>query len=148
MKQNFFQTPIKVWYKVLPGRGKSKWPIIDIKLSYKKFSLPQPILALVDSGASHSILHPFVAEILGFNLEGLGFSQKGLSASGDYRYLELPSMNMDINGYKFNQSFTVIDNKDLIWPCILGEDSIFHSSRLDFYKFKGYFEVRFRTDIN
>lgn len=36
----------------------------------------------------------------------------------------------------------------LIWPCILGEDSIFQVSKLDFQKFKGYFEIRFRQDIN
>jgi len=44
--------------------------------------------------------------------------------------------------------FEVIDNNDLIWPCILGEDSIFEISKLDFSKFKGYFEIKFRKDLN
>lgn len=74
--------PIKIWYKVLPGRGNVIWPIIEVKIGQ---SLPQPILALVDSGANKSILHPFVAEALGFNLDKLGPSEKGISASGKYK---------------------------------------------------------------
>lgn len=148
MKQNPFQTPIKIWYKVLPGRGNVRWPIIDIKLRNQKISIPQPLLSLVDSGANQSILHPFVAEALGFNLGELGNTQKGLSVSGEYKSWVLPPIEMDIYGYKFNLKFTVINNKELIWPCILGEDNIFQFARLDFYKFKGYFELRFRSDIN
>ncbi len=148
MKQNPFQAPIKIWYKILPGRGIVKWPIIDIKLRNQRISMPQPLFSLVDSGANQSILHPFVAEALGFNLEKLGNPQKGLSASGEYKSWTLPPIAMDIYGYNFNLKFTVIDNKKLIWPCILGENSIFQFARLDFCKFKGYFELRFRSDIN
>ncbi len=148
MKQIYFQTPIKIWYKALPKFSKILWPIIDVRLNHKGISLNQPLSALVDSGANQSILHPFVAEALGFNLKKLGPSEKGISASGKYKSWKLPELDIDIYGYKFNLPFTVIDNRDLIWPCILGEDSIFQFSRLDFYKFKGYFEIRFRTDIN
>lgn len=148
MKQNPFQSPIKIWYDIFPGLSRVKWPILKIKLKHGEKSLPQPLIALVDSGANKSILHPFVAEALGFNLEKLGRSEKGVSASGEYKSWQLPSIDINIYGYDFNLPFTVIDNKQLIWPCILGEDSIFHFARLDFYKFKGYFEIRFRTDIN
>ncbi len=150
MKQDLLQTPIKICYKVLPGRGRVKWPIIDVKFTHQGDSLPQPLLALVDSGANHSILHPLVAEALGFNLKQLGPPEKGgLSVSGKYESWALPSsIDIDIYGNKFRSRFTVINNRELIWPCILGEDSIFEFARLDFRKFKGYFEVRFRLDIN
>ncbi len=101
MKPIQLATPIKVWYKPLPKLPKAFWPIIDIKLSFKDKVLPQLIFALIDSGSSHSVLHP-----------------------------------------------EIIDNPNLIWPPILGEDTIFQVSRLDFQKFKGYLEIRFRQDIN
>ncbi|MBI2190280.1 MAG: hypothetical protein HYU49_01945 [Candidatus Levybacteria bacterium] len=112
--------------------------------------MPQPLLALVDSGANNSILHPLVAEALGFNLTKLGPPKKGgISASGEYESWILPELiTVDIYGYSFELRFVVINNPKLIWACILGEDSIFEIARLDFQKFKGYFEVRFRTDIN
>ena len=148
MKQNLFQSPIKIWYKVLPGRGKVIWPILDIKISYQRNILPQPVLALIDSGANRSIIHPLLAEALGFNPDKLGDPERGVSASGDYKSWTLPKMNINIYGYEFSLPFTVIDNKNLIWPCILGEDSIFQFARLDFQKFKGFLEIRFRSDIN
>lgn len=59
MKQDYFQTPIKIWYKALPKFSKILWPIVDVKLNYSGI-LIQPFSALVDSGASHSVLHPLV----------------------------------------------------------------------------------------
>lgn len=150
MRKEQLQTPIKVWYKSLPGTTRVEWPIVDVKLSNKNISLPQPLLALVDSGANQSILHPFVAEALGFNLKLLGPAQKGgVSVSGGYESWILPALlDVNIYGYTFRLRFTVINNPILIWPCILGEDSIFEFARLDFQKFKGYFEVRFRSDLH
>ncbi len=150
MKQNPFQMPIKVWYKVLPGKGNVIWPILDVRYSFGKISIPQPLLSLVDSGASDSILHPLVAEALGFNLKKLGVLKSGgLSVSGKYNWWILPELiDVNIYGYKFRRKFIVIDNPNMIWPCILGEDSIFEYARIDFQKFKGYFELRFRKDIN
>lgn len=150
MKRDSFQTPIKIWYKSLPRLPKIPWPIIDINLSNQKISLPQPLLALVDSGANLSILHPMVAEALGFDLKKIGPAKPGgVSVSGNYESWVLPEpVDVDIYGYNFRLEFTVINNPNLIWACILGGDSIFQVARLDFQKFKGYFEVRFRTDIN
>lgn len=140
---------IKVWYESLPRFPKILWPIVELNLHYKNFSLPQRIHALVDSGANRSVLHPLIAEAIGFDLNKLGMPTEGLSASGAYKAWVLPQrINVDIYGNAFGVQFTVIDNKHLIWPCILGEDSIFEFARLDFYKFKGYFELRFRSDIN
>lgn len=142
--------PIKVWYKPLPKFPKIPWPIIDIKLAYKNKTLPQPVFSLIDSGANFSILHIEIAEALGFNLKKLGEPKSGgTSVSGFYKFWVLPELlDVNIYGFSFNFKFTVIDNPGLIWPCILGENSIFEVARLDFRKFKGFFEIRFRQDIN
>lgn len=104
----------------------------------------------MDSGASFSILHIEIAEALGVNLKKLGEPKPGgTSVSGFYKYWELPEpLDVNIYGFSFNFKFTVIDNPGLIWPCILGENSIFEVARLDFQKFKGFFEIRFRQDID
>lgn len=150
MDHNQFQTPIKIKYKALPQDPNVLWPIIDIHLQNKEKTLPQPILALVDSGANVSILHPLVAEVLGFDLKKLGEPKKGgVSVSGSYETWILPDLvDVNIYGYSFKLKFTVINNSNLIWACILGEDSIFQFAKLDFQKFKGFFEVRFRSDIS
>ena len=150
MKPIALAPPIKIWYKALPKFPKALWPILDIKLSYKDISLPQPILALVDSGANFSMLHPEIAEVLGFNLKKLGpASPGGISVSGFYKHWVLPEpVEVDIYGNSFSFKFIVIDNPQMIWDCILGENSIFEVANLDFKKFKGYFKVRFREDLN
>ncbi len=77
------------------------------------------------------------------------FSSRKVADCGDYQSWRLPKpLNIEIYGYPFSFRFDVIDNPDLIWPCILGEDTIFEVARLDFQKFKGYFEIRFRNDLN
>lgn len=150
MKPIQLASPIKIWYKPLPKFPKISWPIIDIKLSHQTQSLPQPILALVDSGASYSVLHIEIAKFLGFDFKKLGAPiTSGVSASGSYKTWILPeSIKVNIYGFSFSFNFSVIDNPGLIWPCILGEDSIFRVARLDFQRFKEYFEIRFRQDLN
>jgi len=144
-----FAPAIKVWYTALPKFPQILWPIVQVKLSWRKGSFPQPVSALVDSGANVSILHRDVAEALGFNLKKLGSPKVfGASVSGMYSSWTLPDvLASDLYGHEFSFRFIVINNPDLIWPCILGEESIFHVARLDFQKFKGYFEIRFRQDI-
>jgi len=149
MKNFTLQTSIKVWYRPHPKLPKVLWPVVDVTLTHKGISLPQTLLALVDSGANISILHPLIAKALGFDLKKLGAPSKGLSASGVYESWTLPEpVEVAIYGYTFSFQFTVINNPNLMWTCILGGDSIFQVARIDFQKFKGYFEVRFRSDIN
>lgn len=142
--------PIKIWCESLPKLPQILWPIVELNLHYKDFSLPQRIHALVDSGANRSVLHPLIAEAIGFDLNKLGLPRTGgFSASGSYKSWILPELvDVYMYGYTFSVRFTVIDNKQLIWPCILGEDSIFEFARLDFQKYKGYFEIGFRKDIH
>jgi len=123
MKPISLAPPIKVWYKPLPKFPKILWPIVDIKLSCKNKFLPQSVLSLVDSGANFSVLHMELAEALGFDLKKLGKPKPGgTSVSGFYKVWVLPELvNVDIYGYSFSFKFSVIDNPDLIWPCILGE---------------------------
>lgn len=142
-------TPIKIKYKALPKLPTVSWPIVDVNLSYKREILPQPVLSLVDSGANSSIIHIEIAQALGFSAKKLGRPQKGLSVSGFYESWMMPEfITADIYGYSFAFQFIVINNKDLIWPCILGENTIFEVAKLDFQRFKSFFEIRFREDIN
>ena len=148
MKPILLSPPIKIYYKPLP-KSNNPWPILDINLSYKNKAYPQKIFSLVDSGANVSILHPQLAEYLGFDLKKLAPKVGGISVSGNYRSWFLPDpINIEIYGYSFSLNFTVIDNPNLIWGCILGEDSIFTIAKIDFQKYKGFFEIRFRQDSN
>lgn len=126
------------------------WPILDVGFSYQNKTFPQKILSLVDSGANVSMIHLQLASYLGFDLKKLGQSKPGgISVSGNYKSWVLPGpVDIDIYGYNFSFNFTVIDNPKLIWGCILGEDSIFSVARIDFQKFKKFFEMRFRQDFN
>lgn len=150
MKSIQLGAPIKIWYKPLPKIPNISWPIVDVKFSYNKVRLPQPVFSLIDSGADFPILHIEIAEALGFNIKKLGPPLSGgTSISGTYKSWLLPEMiDVDIYGYSFSFKFCVIDNPGLIWPCILGENSIFEVAKIDFQKFKEYFEIRFRQDIN
>lgn len=141
--------PIKIWYRQFPPTG-TKWPIVDAKFSTSKRISPQPYFSLIDSGADISILHIELANALGIDLKKLAPAKfSGKSVSGDYKFWLLPDpINVEMYGYSFNFKFAVIDNINLIWPCILGENSIFDVAKVDFQKFKGYFEIRFRQDIN
>lgn len=141
---------MKIWYEHLPEHPNSFWPILEIRLGSKDIRIPQTVFALVDSGSNTSILHPELAERLGFNLQKLGRPlDGGQSASGNYQSWILPEpIDTNICGSTFPIKFTVIKNSNLIWPCILGEDTIFQFARLDFYKYKGYFDLDFRKDLN
>ena len=143
-------SPIKIWYEAIPDTPRIRWPIVDLRMAYHGKELPQSTFGLVDSGASISILHLHIAEILGIDLVKLGRPEfTGQSVSGSYKSWVLPKpVRVNIYGYEFDFRFEVIDNPRLSWPCILGEDSIFQVARIDFQKFKGFFEVRFRQDIN
>lgn len=138
--------PIKIWYKQLPTVSRVSWPIVEIHVSHRNMSLPQPIFSLIDSGSDSSVLHPDIADVLGINLKRLGKPEEtGKSVSGAYRWWSVPDLvDVEMYGHSFQFSFLVVDNPSLLWPCILGGDSIFQVARLDFRKFKGYFEIHFR----
>ncbi|MBI4097219.1 MAG: retropepsin-like domain-containing protein [Candidatus Levybacteria bacterium] len=147
--KHLVQPSIKIPYRTYPNSGNILWPIVELQLATEHSSLTQPILALVDSGASISVLHPIIAEVLGFNPRKTEASQQGISASGMYKSWLFPHViEVNLYGYTFFRRFTIIDNSSFLWPCILGEDSIFEVAGIDFRKFKGFFEVRFRQDIN
>lgn len=149
MQDPFSFPPIKIKYEPLSGYTVTYWPLVKIYLTSKSVSLPQPIYALVDSGSNISILRPDIAEFLGHPRSFLKFVTPGSSVSGTYKAAALSDQIVtSLYGYKFEVQYTVVDNPHLAFPCILGEDSIFHWARLDFQKYKGYFEIRFRQDLN
>ena len=149
MTQAELQMPIKVWYKPLPKVSNIRWPILDILLSSDNIVLPQPVLSLVDSGASISILHTDLASVFGFTQSNLGRPTTATSVSGSFKSWRIPKpIGVNIYGHNFSFAFEITDNPNLVWPCILGEDSIFQVAKIDFQKYKGFFEIRFRQDIH
>lgn len=141
--------PIKIYYQALPGTREKIWPLVDIRLTNANNVPVQPFSALVDSGANISILHPEVAEILGFHKHDLQYRKGGKSVSGEYASALTPDpVNVSIYGYPFSLKFAVVDNPVLAFACILGQDSIFKWARLDFQGFKNFFEIKFRRDLN
>ena len=140
---------IRIWYESLPGVTLTKWPLVEVSITYQDQSLPQPIVALVDSGASISILHIDVLDLLGIERKALQVTSGGISVSGNYRSALLPhNASVSLYGHTHLLRLTVIDNPNLAFPCILGEDSIFHWARLDFQQFNGFYEIKFRRDVH
>jgi len=149
MSGNIFEKSIRLPYRALPGtKGREIWPIINASLSYKRKKFPQPIAALVDSGADVSTMDMLVAEILGFDLKKMEISGTGAGAGGSYRYWQLPEIDTFIEGHGYKFPFIVIDNSKNLWPCILGQRSIFRVAKITFESFKGQFDISFRADIN
>lgn len=143
-KKDLFDKAIRVWYRKLPASD-TLWPLIDVGLKYKDIVFPQKILALVDSGASNSTLHLSLATILGFNLKKIKKDSGGRSASGSYKYWTLSEpVECLIYGQTYPFKFQVIDYPDLIWPCILGHDTLFRIAKLTFKSFKGYLDLSAR----
>jgi len=150
-KASLYELPIKIYYRKLPsllGNG-IDWPLIDIGLGHKGASVSPKLLALVDSGASSSVLDPEIAEYLGFDLSKLPKQTGGTSASGSYSFWILPEpVSLNIYGEVYTVNFTVIDAPNQMWGCILGHDSIFRLSKILFNTPKKYMEIHFRSDIN
>lgn len=144
-RRDLFEPQIKIRYRKLPLSGSIFWPIIDIQLPV----LPQPILALVDSGASNSILHEDIAEVLNIKRKKSNRIYRGISASGEFRFWRPKPIRVSIYNHNFPFNFTVpIDNRSLIWPCILGHNTLFRIAKLEFRTFNNYFKLFFRADIN
>jgi hypothetical protein len=150
-KDSFYEGAIKINYRKLPkllGQG-IDWPLLDIGIKYKQTEIAPKMLALVDSGASNSILDPQIAKYLGFKLDDDKKLSGGNSVSGSYFYWTLPEpVEINIYGKRFKTTFQVIDDPNQMWGCILGHDSIFKLSKILFNTHKKYFDVSFRADIN
>lgn len=150
-KDPLYESPIKIHYRKLPrllGHG-IDWPLLDIGLKHDEVFIAPKLLALVDSGASNSILEPEVAKYLGFDLSKLPKQSGGTSASGGYSYWVLPDpVTVNIYGRTYVSNFIVIDSPNQMWSCILGHDSIFRLSKVLFNTHKKYFQVILRSDIN
>lgn len=140
-------TPIKVRYSEHVDFPSQPLPIVRISISSNSsLSSYYPVAALVDSGASKSVISPLVAKLLGADLDKCR-PVGGLGVGGRYKGYFLPEpLRVDIFGYEFDFSFLCIEG--MTWACILGGDSIFQVAKIEFQRFKGFFELRFRNDIN
>lgn len=143
-----FDRPIATRYRKLTVSS-SPFPVLDINIKSGNKKLPGKISALVDSGSNGSILRSDVAKYLGFKFNARKAISGGLSASGTYKFFPiLKYLETEIYGKKFNFKFSVIDNPKLVWPCILGHDTIFRVAKINFLSFDQHFDISFRLDLN
>lgn len=149
MQEPITLTPIKIKYEPLPRQPKIMWPLVRVHLSNRISSLPQPLISLIDSGSNISILHPIIADLLGYTKRNLTFQEGGRSVSGTYTSAVTPDIvKVSLYGFTFQHRFTIVNNAQLDFGCILGEDSIFQWARIDFQRFKGMIELKFRKDLH
>lgn len=138
-KKFFSQIPIKYSQTIF---GK---PMPAILISFN--GIPQPLQALVDSGATTSLISYSWAKQANLKIDTTQkFIGGGVGSGYDY-YLSKP-VEVDFGGYKYNVKFDVLLKDDPLWACILGQDSIFRLAKITFKRYRNEFEVAFRKDIN
>lgn len=120
-----------------------KMPILSVK--FREF--PQPVQALVDSGATNSMLHPRVASALKLKLD-YSKKLKGTGAGGQFEYIESEPVETELLNQKYSIKFHIPMDDNFAWPCILGHNSIFRLSKIEFRTYKQEFCVSLRADIN
>jgi len=120
-----------------------KMPILLV--SFEK--LPQPVPALVDSGATNSMLHKRIASNLKLKID---YSNKkvGTGAGGGFEYVSSKPVEVELLEQKFDIRFDVPLDENFAWPCILGHNSIFKFSKIQFKTYKSEFDIFIRADIN
>ena len=133
----------KVIVRYSPTIFGSPMPTVPISLK----GISQPLQALVDSGATNSLLSYDWAIQKNIKIDESRVLTGGGVGSGYEFYLSEP-VEVDILGYKYQFKFDILLRSDPIWPCILGQNSIFRLAKITFKRFRNEFEVFFRKDIN
>lgn len=133
----------KVTVSYSPTLFVTKMPILLASFE----NLPLPVQALVDSGATNSLLHPRVAKSIGLKLD-YDKVQHGTGAGGDFKYVQSKPVETGLLGQKYMIVYEVVLDENFAWPCILGHNSIFKLAKIVFKSFKQEFDVFFRADYN
>ncbi len=120
-----------------------KMPIVNIKFE----KLPQPVPALVDSGATNCLLHPSLASTIGLKLDD-SEKRTGTGAGGAYDYIPSKPMEIMLLDNTFEVEFDVPEDINFAWPCILGQNFIFKFAKIVFKGYKQELEIFLRKDIN
>ncbi len=133
----------KVTIPYSPTLFRDKMPLLLI--SFK--GIPLPVQALVDSGATNSLLNIDIANRLRLKID---YSKKtvGTGVGGGFEYVTAAPFGVGIMGQKYEIQFNIPLDENLVWPCILGHDSIFKFSKIIFKTYKKEFDIFFRADIN
>ena len=138
---NLSSPPVKKYYRSLPP-DKTPWPLLDIVFPDHNHNRNLKFPSLIDSGASHSILHPDVAPFLNINLDEFPLKD-GTGVGGGFKYWDVNTLfNIEIDGYPFKFKFHV-SVASIPWSCILGENTIFSEARIDFQRYKGIFKIQY-----
>jgi len=114
-------------------------------ISFK--SIPQPLQGLVDSGATNTLIGYDWAIQAGIKVDDSNKLKGGAVGSG-YDFYRSEPIEVEIAGQKYEIKFDVLLGDQLLWPCILGQDSIFRLAKVTFKRYKYEFDVQFRKDIN
>jgi hypothetical protein len=138
---------------------KKFFPIIPLKYTPSVFgfkmpvalvsfkSIPQPLQGLVDSGATNTLIGYDWALQAGIQIDKSKKLKGGAVGSG-YDYYQSEPVEVEMAGQKYNVKFDVVLGDPLLWPCILGQDSIFRLAKVTFKRYKEEFCIQFRKDIN
>ena len=138
--KKFFRAEI---IKYSPTVFQAKMPVIKVRFE----SLPLPVLALVDSGASNSMIHKQVASQVGMKVDWKN-KFTGTGAGGGFVYYKSEPLEVEMFGNKYILSFNIPDDENFAWGCILGQDTIFRLAKVTFKRYREEFEISFRKDIN
>jgi hypothetical protein len=114
----------------------SKAPLLNVSFE----DLPRPVPALVDSGATNSLLHPAIASKLKLKID-YDDKKLGTGAGGSFEYVKAEPVSVEILGENFKVAFDIPLDNDFAWPCILGHNSIFEYSKIVFKSYKEKFDV-------
>lgn len=120
-------------------------PMPLLKVGFK--SLPQPLLALVDSGATSSMLNPTIADALKLKIN-YNTKKLGTGAGGTFEYVHSEPVEVEILGQKYMVGFNIMLDNNFAWTCILGHNSIFKFAKIVFKSYKKQFDIFLRKDIN
>jgi hypothetical protein len=125
-------------YSPLPPHISEPMPIVKVR--FKK--IHHPILGLVDSGATKSLIHPKLAEIVGikFNKRKYGI---GTGAGSDFRFFQGTPVDIGIKNIWKTINFTIIANDDFFWGCLLGHD-FFKQAKIIFKSYNKQFDIFFK----
>jgi hypothetical protein len=132
----------KINYKPAPFvTGPSvKWPIVEVSFGGSTMGFT----ALIDSGASSSLLNAEIANVFGLKIDN-GITLRGAGVSGHFKYWITKDVEVTILGHNLVFDFMIpTEDSTLAWPCILGHDSIFQVAKLEFTSFKEQFKIFFR----
>ena len=120
-----------------------KMPILLVSFA----NFPQSVQALVDSGATNSMLHIKLASNLKLKID-YSSKKEGTGAGGSFEYVSCEPIEVELLEQKFDIRFDIPLDENFAWPCILGHDSIFKFSKIQFKTYKKEFGIFFRADIN